>query len=138
MEWWNDLGWWIDVSEVARNFGIVAAGATGLLIAWLRVRAANRQARASIDQSETARRAHVAEIFKDAVGLLGGDRLEIRLGAILTLRQIADGFAEYRGYVIEVLSAYLRNRALEPSEGEAVPPDIKAIMAMLEERLSED
>lgn len=140
MEWWSDLGWWIDISEIARNFGLILAGLLALLIAWFRVRAANRQADAAIEQSEIARRTHVVEVFTEAVGLLQNDKdkLEVRLGAIFTLRQVAADFPSFRGHVIEVLTAYLRGRTQDISSAEAdVPPDIRAITEMLQSSLDE-
>jgi hypothetical protein len=74
---------WVQLSEVARNFGIVIGGAIGLFLAWKRVKAANQQAEASIRQAELARRNHVAELFNRAIAQLKDEKLEIRLGAIL-------------------------------------------------------
>jgi hypothetical protein len=57
------MEWWIAVSELARNFGLVGAAAIGLVLGGMRVVAANRQARAAQHQAELARRGHVAELF---------------------------------------------------------------------------
>jgi hypothetical protein len=61
---------WLTISEIFRNFGLVAAGAVGIYLAWKRVTASNQQANASLQQAELARRDHVAELFNRAVGQL--------------------------------------------------------------------
>jgi len=118
---------WIGLSEIVRNLGLVLAGAVGIWLAWLRVSVANRQ-------TELARRDHVAELFNRAVGQLGNEKLEIRLGAIYTLRQIADDFPDLTGAVFELLSAYLRENTVD--YGDAEPPiDVREITEILRRRL---
>jgi len=53
----------------------------------MRVVAANRQANAALRQAELARRDHVADLFNRAVGQLDDPKLQVRLGAIYTLRR---------------------------------------------------
>ena len=36
------MEWWVDASEIVRNFGIILAGGLGIWIAWNRTRAATR------------------------------------------------------------------------------------------------
>jgi hypothetical protein len=104
------MEWWIDLSEVIRNFGLLAAAVAGVGLAALRVVAANRQANASLRQAELARREHVAALFNRAVEQLDHEKLQVRLGAIYTLRQIGADFPDLTGAVFELLSAYLRER----------------------------
>jgi len=68
------MQWWIQLSEIVRNFsnlGLLIGGGVGLYLAWLRVSAANRQAEASLKQAELTRREHVAELYNRAAGQLG-------------------------------------------------------------------
>jgi hypothetical protein len=126
----NDLIAW---SEVARNFGIVVAGIAGLAIAWWRSRAANLQAQAALEQSDLARRDHITEIFNRAVGQLGEDKLEVRLGAIYTLRAICQDqrYDAYIWPIVETLSAVVRQRA---KDGDAeIGVDVRAIVELLKE-----
>ncbi|GBE43226.1 hypothetical protein BMS3Bbin10_01302 [bacterium BMS3Bbin10] len=117
----------LELSEFARNVGIVLAGGIGIWLAWLRVTVANKQA-------ELARRDHVAELFTRAVGQLADSKLEVRLGAIYTLRQIANDFPDLTSAVFELLSAYLRENAVD--YGEDQPPiDVREIMAILKQGL---
>jgi hypothetical protein len=124
------MEWWIAVSELARNFGLVGAVAIGLVLGGMRVVAANRQARAAQHQAELARRGHVVELFNRAVGQLDDEKLQIRLGAIYTLRQIAHDFPDLAGAVLELLNVYMRENAVEYGDA-AVPPDVQEIMRIL-------
>ena len=130
-----DLGWWTAVSEIARNFGIILAGGLGLWFAWARVRAADQQAKAAAEQSVLARRDHVAELFNRAVGQLADERLEVRLGAVYTLRQIAADFRDLAGAVFELLNAYIREREQTYGSGNP-PPDIQVIVEMLRDEMN--
>jgi len=90
--------------EMVRNFGLALAAFVGIFLAWKRVTAANRQAEATLRQAELARRSHVAELFNQAVGQLTDAKLEVRLGAIYTLRQIARDFPDLAQPTLELLS----------------------------------
>jgi hypothetical protein len=124
------MEWWVVVSELARNFGLVGAAVIGLVLGGMRVVAANRQARAALHQAELARRGHVAELFNQAVGQLDDEKLQIRLGAIYTLRQIAHDFPDLAGAVLELLNVYMRENAVDYGDA-AVPPDVQEIMRIL-------
>ena len=105
----------------------MVGGGLGIWLAWRRVTAANKQADAALRQAELARREHVAELFNRAVGQLGDEKLEIRLGAIFTLRQVRHDFIDLTAAVDELLATYLRERV--KSYGDAEPPvDVPEIM----------
>jgi hypothetical protein len=125
-----DLVQW---SEIVRNIGLIAGGAFGLWLAWRRVSATNKQATAALRQAELARRDHVAELFNRAVGQLADEKLEVRLGAIFTLRQIRHDFGDLTAAVDELLTTYLRERGT--SYGDAEPPvDVREIMKTVTHR----
>ncbi|WP_349360566.1 hypothetical protein [Stappia sp.] len=124
------MEWLLSRTEEIRNWFLVVGGTFGLYLAWLRVTAANRQADAQLRQSELARRGHVSELFNRAVGQLGDDRLEIRLGAIFTLRQLCFDFDDLAEPVIQLLTAYIRDR--QNDYGDEPPPvDVQEIAAIL-------
>ncbi len=127
----------VHVSEVVRNYAIVAGGFIGIAIAYWRARASNRQAEASVSQAKTANRDHITDVFSRAVGLLAAERLEVRLGAIYTLRRIAEDFPDFSSTIIDLLSAYVRERSQE-YEGDAMPVDIEEIVTFLRRSLRED
>jgi hypothetical protein len=115
----------------------VAGGALGIGPAWPRVRAADRQAEAQLEQAELARREHVAELFNRAVGQLDDEKLHVRLGAIYTLREISQDFPDLTKAVLELLFTYLRER--KPGEGDAPPPpDVREIMRIVRERIPDE
>jgi hypothetical protein len=128
-------------SEPVRNYILAGVAITGLWIAWRRVIAANRQAEAALqqaavalDQQKLSRRDHVAELFNKAVEQLVSEKLEIRLGAIFTLRQIQADFPDLAGPTFQLLNAYLRQHSRD--YGNELPPvDIYEIMETLKERL---
>src|SRR5205807_4824588 len=104
----------------------------------------DRTFRATQDQLELARnqfaksqelqqRGQIAERFAKAIeqlGQSGDDKVDVRIGAIYSLEQIArDSPEELHGPVIEILTAFLRGHSSplgqKPStdhEGEAGPP----------------
>src|ERR1700730_19074510 len=105
--------------EIMRNFGLVAAALVGICLAWKRVVASNKQADAQLRQADLSRRNHVTELFNKAVGQLKDERLEIRLGAILTLGQICTDFRDLSGPVIQLLSTYLKQEKVDYGETDA-------------------
>ncbi len=128
------MEWLVGFSEFFRNIGLVGAAIFGLYLANKRVTAANTQAEASLEQAELSRRDHVAELFNRAVGQLGDKKLEVRLGAIYTLRQIGNDFPDLSDPVFELLVVYLRLNKTDYSDEEP-PIDIQEIMDTIESRL---
>jgi len=64
------MAFWVTLSEIIRNFGLVAAALVGICLAWKRVVASNKQADAQLRQADLSRRNHVTELFNRAVGQL--------------------------------------------------------------------
>ena len=124
------MEWWVAVSELTRNFGLVGAAVIGVILGGMRVLAASRQADAALRQAELARRGHVAELFNRAVGQLDDPKLQIRLGAIYTLREIAQDFPDLAGAVLELLNVYMRKNAASYGDAPA-PTDVQEIMRIL-------
>jgi enoyl-CoA hydratase/carnithine racemase len=88
------MQFWVSLSEIIRNIGLVIGGAIGIYLACKRVVASNKQDDAQLSQAELSRRDHVAELFNRAVGQLKDENLGIRPGAILTFGQICSDFRE--------------------------------------------
>lgn len=116
-------------SEILRNVSIFIGGAAGLWIAWRRVTAATRQADAALRQTEHSRRGRVAELCNVAIGQLADEKLEVRLGAIFMLRQIANDFPEFTRALHDLLATYLRT-SVKPYDGDP-PADVQEIMKIL-------
>jgi hypothetical protein len=124
------MAFWVALSEVIRNFGLVAAALVGICLAWKRVVASNKQADAQLLQAELSRRNHVTELFNRAVGQLKDEKLEIRLGAILTLGQVCTDFRDLSGPVIQLLTTYLKEEKVDYGEIDA-PADIGEIIRII-------
>ncbi len=77
-------------------------------------------------------------MFNRAVDQLGSEKLEVRLGAIYTLKRISHDpqYIDYRVPILETLTAYVRERTRDDTNGEP-PVDIREIMNFLKESLSE-
>lgn len=71
-------------------------------------------------------------MFKDAIGQLSHERLEIRLGAIYTLTQISEDFPEFKHYVFQVLTAYVRERSSGADPDVDPGPDIVEALALIQ------
>jgi hypothetical protein len=57
---------------------------------------------------EVTRQGQITDRFTKAIGQLGDDKLDVRLGGIYALERIARESAEDHGPIMEVLTAYLR------------------------------
>jgi hypothetical protein len=119
-------------SEIVRNYAIVVGGSVGLYFAWNRVKAANNQALSQLKQTELAQRVHASDLFNRAVGQLADKKLEVRLGAILTLEQICKEYPDRAPLVIRLLTTYLQKNTVK--YGDKKPPaDVQAIMDIMRE-----
>ena len=122
---------WIAVSEILCNLAIVGAATIGLGLAWWRTAALNRQAASGAAQAAVSRREHAADVFSRAVGQIGNDRLEVRMGAIVSLAALSRDFPELSQPVFDVLAAYSRTRS-EDFEAERPDIDVAAIINILQ------
>jgi hypothetical protein len=127
----------IQISELIRNYGLVVAAGVGLVLAWWRSRASNRQAIAALQQAEVAQRNHVVEMFNRAIDQLGSEKLEVRLGAIYTLKRLSGDpqYVDYRVPILETLTAYIRGRTQDDTNADP-PVDVREIMKFLSDSLS--
>jgi hypothetical protein len=128
---------WPIIIDAIKTVGLMLGGGVGLYLAWRRATAATRQADASLQQAgaslqqaQLARRDHVAELFNRAVGQLADQKLEIRLGAVYTLRQIAQDFPDLSEPTYELLATYLRQSLGDYGDREP-PIDVREIMNIL-------
>jgi hypothetical protein len=114
---------------------LLAAGAflAGLALLWWRVNASERAATRAVRLAEDTQR---RESFTRAVGQLADDRLEVRLGAIYALEQVAHESPQQHQPAMEVLCAYLRERATwVPGRAPArLATDVQAVLTVLGRR----
>ena len=131
------MQWLLDHAEGIYRLGVLAGGLIGLYLASKRVAAANKQAEAQIRQADASTRQAelgqtklVTDLIAQAVGQLAGDKLEIRLLAVYTLRRIAADFPDYRAAVLELLTSYMREKASKWGDSEP-PIDIQEISKVI-------
>ncbi len=87
-------------------------------------------------------RGQITDRFTKAIEQLGKTELQLQLGAIYALEKIAHDSPDYHWQVMEVLTAYVRDKypwkeGVEPKRGDAVPLDLEAIMTVLLRRKHE-
>jgi uncharacterized protein YjbI with pentapeptide repeats len=115
---------------------LLAAGSilVGLALLWRRVVTSERTALDAVRLSEEAQR---LERFTRAVGQLADTRLEVRLGAIYGLEHLASESARHHWPTMEVLCAFLRERAAwdaERSQAPRLPTDVQAVLSVIGRR----
>jgi uncharacterized protein YjbI with pentapeptide repeats len=95
-------------------------------------------------QIQINREGQITERFTRAIDHLGSeDKVEVRLGGIYALERIANDSATERGSIVEILTAYVRGRAIRTDAEDAPPqvaslqiraPDVQAAMTVLGRR----
>lgn len=99
-------------------------GGVLLLGAYLTWRQFQHNVHSSHEQRELDRQGQLTQRFSFAIDQLGNPELAVRLGGIYTLVRIARTSPEDRTAVVEVLAAYVRERApWPPTRPEQVPAD---------------
>jgi hypothetical protein len=127
----------VEISEIIRNWAIVVGGAVGLGLAIWRGFSHDRQARAQDRQAAVAQRAHITDVFTVALGLLRDEKLEIRLGAITSLIQIARDYPSFSTPISELLQTYVREKSGDEKEIDPAIDTLK-IIAFLSDQLRGD
>jgi len=125
------MSWLLPFSEVVRNLGLVIAAGIGIYLAWRRVSAATRQptppsSRRSWHGGSTSPTCSIVPWGSSPM------KLEIRLGAVYTLRQIARDFPDLSGPTFELLSTYLKESAARYGDHEP-PVDVREIMNIIKD-----
>ncbi|HXX46806.1 MAG TPA: hypothetical protein VEN47_01175, partial [Myxococcota bacterium] len=111
--------------------GLIAAA---LLLLWRHLAAREQAVRAAAAAADEAER---SERFSAAIGQLADDRLEVRVGAIYGLEQLARESVERHWPIMEVLCAFVRTRAAwDPDRAPPArqPTDIQAVLTVLGRR----
>jgi hypothetical protein len=74
-------------------------------------------------QLHTVREGQITERFTRAVDQFGSDKLDVRLGGILSLERIARDSQRDRATIAEILSAFVREHASWPPRSEPISTD---------------
>ena len=85
-----------------------------------------------------AKEGQITERFNKAIDHVGDERLEIRLGGIYALARIAKDSPKDHWPVMQILCAFVRNRAQNRAGTAApLPTDLQAVLTVLAERATE-
>ena len=96
-----------------RTLAQIVGGAVGLIVIWITWR-----------RLQVAQEGQVTERFSRAIDHLGNNSLDVRLGAIYALERIARDSRQDHGPIMEILTAYVRERApRDPSSEDQQPTD---------------
>ena len=124
------------LTGVAQLFG-GSALIIGLLFTWKNLQLTDQNARSTQMLSQESQ---LTERFGRAVDQLGSERLEIRLGGIYALERIARDSERDHWSIMEVLTAFVRERGADPRRGTkdtiriGATADIQAAMTVLGRR----
>ena len=110
---------WLEANEpgsaTLRNLALTAVAAIGLPLAIWRSLIAERQARSTQSQADTAQRGFLHERYQKGAEMLGGDILAVRLGGIYALQQLA--FEHPKNYHIKIMQLFCAFVRHPPAEG---------------------
>ncbi|WP_460356947.1 pentapeptide repeat-containing protein [Actinoallomurus acanthiterrae] len=117
----------------ARNFALARQQSElnrmTLELATLQAQRQHEDSRRALEQSEAVQ---LTDRFAKAIDQLGGEAIDIRLGAIYSLERIARDSPRDHPAVMEVLAAFVRRTS--QARGEEVPQDLQAAMTVLARR----
>ncbi|WP_310488781.1 pentapeptide repeat-containing protein [Chamaesiphon sp. VAR_69_metabat_338] len=75
----------------------------------------------------------VTERFSKSIEHLGSDKIDVRLGGIYALEQIAFDSAKYHWTIVEILSAFIREKS-QSNSADSVGVDIQAALTVIGRR----
>ncbi|MFE3252105.1 pentapeptide repeat-containing protein [Streptomyces sp. NPDC059209] len=108
------------------------AAVAGLWYSSAQTRQANQQAR---DDRALAKEGQITDRYTAAVGNLGEDKMDIRLGGIYALQRIMQDSTRDQSTIANVLATYVRTHAVKPpAKYRSVPEDIHAALTVLTTR----
>ena len=132
----NNVSYQIEFVKIMAQIALGVLVLGTLCVAWRRATAAERTV-------EVAQEGQITERFTRAIDQLGNSDMVIRLGGIYALERIAKGSPKDHWQVMEVLTAYVReknptNRSQDqPQAFRPIPFDIQAILEVLGRRNTE-
>ena len=108
----------------------------GLYLTQRRIVATEDNVRVAQENVRVAQEGQITERFTKAIAQLGDKEMAIRLGGIYALERIAKDSEKDHGPIMEVLTAYVREKAprYPPAVDERLPTDIQAILTVIGRR----
>jgi len=131
--------WQMEQEALVQVIIAVILGGLGLYFARRQTRATEKSTRVAQDNVRVAQEGQVTERFTRANEQLGHEQMEIRLSGIYALERLAKDSEKYHGPVMEVLTAYVREKAPRQTKTqrtltEKPPADIQAILTVIGRR----
>ncbi|MFF7253683.1 hypothetical protein [Streptomyces microflavus] len=99
----------------------------------------NVQTRQAIEQAREdralAKEGQITDRYTAAVGNLGEDKMDVRLGGIYALQRIMQDSRRDQSTIANVLATYIRTHTAKPQpKGQDVPADVHAALTVLATR----
>ncbi|WP_435598197.1 pentapeptide repeat-containing protein [Streptomyces anulatus] len=121
---------------------VVVAAAVAVVGLWysnVQTRQANDHARQANEQARDdralAKEGQITDRYTAAVGNLGEDKMDVRLGGIYALQRIMQDSRRDQPTIANVLATYIRTHAAKPpAKGKNVPADVLAALTVLATR----
>ncbi|WP_254647686.1 pentapeptide repeat-containing protein [Streptomyces sp. GbtcB6] len=107
------MNWWV---RLERSLGLLATMATLAVaaFAWVSIKQVGHE-------QAITQEGQITDRYNVAVGNLGADSEDVRLGGIYALQRIMQDSPRDQHTVIDILSAYIRAHAPKPKKGAPVP-----------------
>ncbi|MGY3676691.1 pentapeptide repeat-containing protein [Streptomyces sp. TE33382] len=125
----------MDWARRIESFTVVVAAVVAVVGLWysnVQTRQANTQAR---DDRALAKEGQITERYTAAVGNLGEDQVDVRLGGIYALQRIMQDSRRDQPTIANVLAAHIRTHAAKPpAKGQDVAADVHAAFTVLATR----
>ena len=130
------LLWQLEQVALVQIIITASVGGLGLYVGLRQLRATEKSTSVAQANVRVAQEGHLTEGFTQAIEHLGSDKIEIRVGGIYALERIAKDSEKDHGPIMEVLTAYVRERAPRREENTDEPPpaDIQAILTVFGRR----
>ncbi|GHE24156.1 pentapeptide repeat-containing protein [Streptomyces capillispiralis] len=123
--------WWIRIQQAVGTLASLGTLAV-IVFTWLSLQQVD-------DEHALTREGQVTDRYNAAVGNIGDDSLDVRLGGIYALQRIMEDSPRDQPSIVNVLSTYIRNHAKKPKQGTAASTfrpvsDVQAALTALGSR----
>ena len=137
--------WQLEQVTFATIIATISLGVAGLYsvwrqyVAWRQLMATEKSTSVAQANVRVAQEGHITEAI-EKLGQEGDDKMTIRLSGIYALERLAQDSEKDHGPIMEVLTAYVREKAprknddYKPQADERPPPDIQAILTVIGRR----
>ncbi|MFI6728695.1 pentapeptide repeat-containing protein [Streptomyces atratus] len=123
-------------------FTVVVAAVVAVVGLWysnVQTRQTNEQAQQAnaraLDDRALAKEAQITDRYTAAVGNLGEDKVDVRLGGVYALQRIMQDSRRDQPTIANVLATYIRTHAAKPpAKDQDVPADVQAALTSLATR----